>query len=83
MQTVRAKFYCHAVEKLENWNKSEGQPPFLYTAKMRPVMSSGGSEENKRFWSATPSGELTMMSILVDAFEPGKHYYLDFTEAPK
>ena len=42
--------------------------------------------ENKDFTDATPSGSLTM-SIIKDkpaasAFEPGKSYYVDFSEAP-
>jgi NAD/NADP transhydrogenase beta subunit len=40
--------------------------------------------ENKLFYAATPSGEITMRVVNPDAakqFTPGKCYYVDFTEA--
>ena len=77
---VRAKFKCSVVSKKVNWNRTP-ENPFLYEVVMEPVM--GGSEENKKFWKYTPSGSLKMASILSDAFEPGKEYYLDFMEAVK
>lgn len=43
-----------------------------------------GSEENKKFWEATPSGNLDMFISnpeAQDLFEAGKLYYLDFTVA--
>jgi hypothetical protein len=42
----------------------------------------GGSDENKKFWKWTPSGELkfSCLNPSVD-FEPGKEYYLEISEA--
>jgi len=78
---IRAKFKCQSVTKALGWNRGPDQPvaPFLYTAKFVPVV--GDSDENKRFWAATPSGQIELSSILPDAFEPGKSYYVDFTPA--
>jgi hypothetical protein len=80
MPTVRAKFKCDSVEKRVNWNKTQAHP-FLYTVKMSPVVGQEKDTENSKFWEATPAGILHMESILPDAFEPGKEYYVDFTPA--
>lgn len=43
-----------------------------------------GSEENKKFFAATPSGSINLGTINPEAaaqFEPGKEYYVDFTPA--
>lgn len=76
METIRAKFICNEVTKRKHWDNTMG---YLYDAKFHPV--SCGSEENKRFYAATPSGQISLTSILPDAFEPGKEYYVDFIEA--
>lgn len=48
---------------------------------------SSGSEENKSFAKFTPGGNLSMQidkeTLAYDAFEVGKSYYLDITEAPE
>lgn len=65
---VRAKFKCDF--KKEN-----------YVA-FSPVYS--GSEENKKFFSATPGGQINLYVVNSDAmklFEMGKEYYIDFTPA--
>lgn len=73
---MRAKFYCNSVTKSLHW---DGTKRNLFTAKFNPVMS--GSNENKQFFAATPSGSLELGQFLPDAFEPGKEYYVDFTPA--
>lgn len=43
-----------------------------------------GSEENKRFFAATPGGLISFYTVNQDAldqFEQGKEYYVDFTPA--
>ena len=52
------------------------------TVKMLAV--SGGSDENKRFWSATPSGKLDLTCVHPDAIEGmevGKEFYVDISPA--
>jgi hypothetical protein len=73
---VRAKFTCTTVSKSLHW---DGSKRFLYTANLTPVTT--GSDENKSFFAATPSGSISLGSFLEDAFEPGKEYYVDFTPA--
>lgn len=73
---IRAKFTCTGVRKSLHWDKSKG---FLYDATFTPVTS--GSEENKKFFELTPSGEVKLSTYKEDHFEPGKCYYLDFTLA--
>lgn len=76
---VRAKFIVSKVAKMRTHNT---QSPLGYEVTMHPV--TGGSDEDKAFWQATPSGELRMSVLNPDAgqqFEPGDAYYLDFTKA--
>jgi hypothetical protein len=75
---TRAKFTCVAVEKSKHWDSTKG---FLYKAKFNSVTS--GSEENKLFFAATPSGTIEISTMTQDHFQPGADYYVDFTEAPK
>jgi len=70
---IRCKF-----EVVEKSQRSWG-----HGVKLAPV--SGTSEENKAFFKATPSGEVTFLTInenAADQFVLGQSYYIDFTEAP-
>lgn len=65
---VRAKFIC-----VKNINGDVG---------LQPVFTD--SEENKKFWNATPAGEIKMFITNENAlneFEVGQEYYIDFTKA--
>ena len=77
MEKVRAKFVCTGVTKRKHWNQSEA--PFNYDAEFSAV--TGGSEENKSFYAATPSGKINLYTVKDDLFEVGKDYYVDFTKA--
>lgn len=75
MNNVRAKFTCVGIED---------QPEFQQkNVSFFPV--SEGSEENKSFSKYTPAGSVNLTisyeTEAVNAFEVGKEYYLDFTEA--
>lgn len=68
---TRCKFKCNTV-----LNTVDGA-----TVELFPVTT--GSEENKRFFTYTPFGELKLG--IVNPFEakqfiPGKEYYIDITE---
>jgi hypothetical protein len=73
--STRAKFICTEVAKRQGW----GNFPVLYAAKMQPV--SGGSDENKEFFAASPSGSIELSTVKADHFEVGREYYVDFTPA--
>ncbi len=73
---TRAKFICTEVSRSKLWDGSKRD---LYSAKLQAVTS--GSEDNQKFFAATPSGSIILSSFLVDAFEPGQEYYVDFTPA--
>lgn len=73
--TTRAKFKCDSVTKTKHWNAAEQE--FNYSARFTVVY--GDSEENKKFFIATPSGTIEISTIVSDNFEPGKEYYVDFT----
>lgn len=72
---VRAKFRCTCIEDYGTSKK----------VKLSAVYDPAGEGENARFTKATPSGEMWMTVDNPAAsiqFEPGKTYYLDFSEAP-
>ena len=74
MATV-AKFHCNEVGKRVGW----GENKFVYAAKFNAV--SGGSEENKSFFAATPSGNIDISTVKEDFFEVGVDYYVTFEKA--
>lgn len=79
---VRAKFYVSEITRYGSQGKKQENGG---TVKLRPVYSDDPKHENKAFWNATPSGEITM-GIKSDAlkdFELGQEYYVDFTIAPE
>lgn len=90
---IRAKFKLFRVEQSQ---QQISLPPdvkgYPYKTKfvemrtlvMSPVYSSEEGSENKRFWDASPSGEIrlgTVNQAAWEAFELGKEYYIDFTSA--
>lgn len=80
MPTVRAKFVVESVTMSKHWDKAK--PP-IKTVKLRPVVG-GGSEENAKFYEATPAGQIELGTINAEAaaqFELGAEYYVDFTKA--
>lgn len=79
MSAVRAKFVCNSITRQRHWDPSKGE---TQTIKLTPVV--GGSEENKAFYEATPSGSIELMTVneeTAKSFELGKYYYVDFTPA--
>lgn len=91
MSTVRAKFRCASVTHTSLQPVTQeryvgaGQPPVQVTIWPRSFKFSAiydtSVPEDQRYSLATPYAEL---NIQVDnpavSFEPGKSYYLDFTE---
>lgn len=81
--SVRAKFGVWNVQQnLDNTGKVSS-----VTVKLGAVAGSseGDKEENKKFWQATPSADLTMVinnPAAYDQFLPGMQFYVDFTEVP-
>jgi len=73
--SVRCKFKVDSVTK----TATNGA-----TVAMSPV--STGSDENKKFFKWTPSGELKFQTIndeAADQLVPGAEYYIDITPVPK
>lgn len=80
--TVRAKFKVDSIERIK-W--SGGQE--LQTVKLSAVQKgSDPNDENSKFWSASPSGHISLSCVNPEAvaqFELGGEMYIDFTPAPK
>ncbi len=82
---VRAKFKLNSISRsiMHRYDENKQLVPVeIQTLRFSPV--SGGSEENKKFWAASPSGSLELGCVnaaAVAQFELDKEYYLDFTPA--
>jgi len=78
MNKVRAKFKCSHFVQHAHWEKGkQGSREYHFDA-----VCADEVPENQRFHKATPSGKLSMyVDNAAASFEPGKSYYLDFTEA--
>jgi hypothetical protein len=77
---VRAKFVVQSITRQNHWDRAKGE---IHTIKLQPV--TGGSDENKEFYAATPSGGIELGTVNGDAgkqFELGGEYYVDFTPVP-
>lgn len=95
--TVRAKFKVNAIEYTEGSRPKRDangavlkdergyevrEPCQMATIKMSPTYSTDPNSENKKFWDASPGGQLSLNCVnaeAVSALELGKEYYLDFT----
>lgn len=78
--TTRAKFRCDEVTLTSYGTK-------ILLSAVSPDKAKDGYEhgEDHAFWNATPTGSLTMQinnPYGAELFQPGKTFYLDFTEAP-
>ena len=77
---VRAKVQCvnvtEAIYDVWHDGKTTRQTSWSYTFKF-----AGGheTEENAKFWSASPDGQLSLRSIKESLYEVGQWYYLDWT----
>lgn len=75
--TVRAKFKVNEITE-----HAYGMQR-MKTIKLQPVSKTNDPEsENSKFWSASPSGEIRLGTINMDAaaqFELNDEFYIDFT----
>jgi hypothetical protein len=81
MATIRAKFY---VTEKTLASYQPGKDAVGGRVKLTPVRydHKNPESENSRFWTASPSGELTMQiqnQAAFDAFKIGQSYLVDFT----
>lgn len=76
---VRAKFKVCSITRQQGWNGHKE----VQTIKLQPV--GGGSEENQKFYAATPGGSIELTVVREDVgkqFDIGQEFYVDFTPAP-
>jgi hypothetical protein len=79
MKSVRAKFKVQSITTTLHWQADKGH---MGTVRLQPV--SGGSDENKRFYEATPAGQIELGTLNQEAlamFVIGQEFYVDFTPA--
>lgn len=74
MSSVRAKFRCSSVETFST--APEGQRTYRFNAEYDASVP-----EDQRYARYTPMGSLSItVTNPAVVFEPGKSYYLDFTQ---
>ena len=77
MSNVRAKFRCSHFTQHAGYAGAKGCTEYQFDA-----VCADEVPENQRYHQATPSGKLTItLTNHAVSFEPGKHYYLDFSPA--
>ena len=81
---VRAKFWVSEIKRHMGGTSKDGKyvPCEVQTIVLNAVTS--GSEENKSFFNATPSGRIELGMVnkeAADLFELQKEYYIEFTKA--
>lgn len=79
MAAVRAKFVVQSVTYRQAWNDKSKR---VGTVELTPV--TGGSDEDKAFFAATPGGTIkldTVNDAAIEALPLGKAFYVDFTPA--
>ena len=81
--TVRAKFFCKEITRTGWSDQGTPTPSTAVVYKFAAVYSNKPDHENKAFWDATPTAELSMTITNPGGqiFELGREYYLDFTPA--
>ncbi|MDF2649570.1 MAG: hypothetical protein K0Q73_5375 [Paenibacillus sp.] len=80
--SVRAKFFVS--EKATTAYNGSGDAAVLASRIILSPVLGGGSDENKKFFKATPSGKIELQIVNQDAgeaLEIGKEYFVDFTPA--
>ena len=81
--SIIAKFRCNNITKTDHWEKEKGQ---LASINLSAVLGEGDNEENKKFFAATPSGNISLGTVNPAAheqFEEGAEYYVTFEKVNK
>jgi hypothetical protein len=79
VKQVRAKMKCYAVDRMK-----DGKPDTTCAEIRMMAVYDDGDPTNKSWSQATPSASVTMFvtnPAAIEAFEPGKNYFVDFTPA--
>lgn len=79
---TRAKFYVQSKKEFADFSGMVGATEVVLFPVTHDLQNP--ESENKRFWTATPNGKITMTitnAEAADTFEMGKQYYVDFTPA--
>ncbi len=78
MSQVRAKFKVNSITRQGGWNGNKE----VQTISLVPVTN--GSEENAKFYAATPGGKIELSVVNQEVgsqFDIGDEFYIDFTKA--
>lgn len=78
--SIRAKFFVQSITTSKSWSG----PGLMGTVLLQPVTD--GSEENRKFYEATPGGKIELGTVNSEAlkqFNIGDEFYIDFTPARK
>lgn len=84
MVKVRAKVQCYSIKEshYDTYKVEDGKTVVTSTLSWSYEFKFAGgheSAENEKFWSASPSGTLTLQALRNNLYEVGQWYYLDWT----
>lgn len=84
---TRAKFACTSKQIAvdSGWDYKEQASTTKEVAHIELYPVTATSAENAEFFKSTPNGKIELHVVNLDAaalFEPGKEYFVDFSEAP-
>jgi hypothetical protein len=82
--SVVAKFKLNSYETFVQIKYPNGNPEEVRNMKLSVVTS--GSEENKKFFASTPSGNIQLSTVspeVWEEFELNEEYYVTFTKVDK
>lgn len=82
--SVRAKFVVASIERFNTSIYADGKSTVRECQNIKLQVVSGNSDENKKFFASTPSGQVQLGTVNLEAaaqFELGKEYYVDFSPA--
>lgn len=84
MSAMRCKFVLQSISRQNGYIYRDGKNERGETQNLRFSAVCDGSEENKKFFAATPSGQLefnTVNAAAVAGLQLGGEYYIDVTPA--
>lgn len=78
--SVVCKFVCQSITRQLGYVYKDGKSEMKEVNNVRFSVVTSGSDENKEFFAATPSGSIEFSYVHPVGFELGKEYYVEIKE---